>query len=46
MMDLDFRSTSSSDRAGLLGVWTASGLTVGQKEKKMKKRKSVLLSLN
>lgn len=30
MMDLDFRCTSSSDRAGLLGVWTGSGFTVNQ----------------
>lgn len=31
MMDLDFLSTSSSDRAGLSGVWTGSGFTVDVK---------------
>lgn len=31
MMDFDFLSTSSSDRAGLSGVWTGSDFTVGVK---------------
>lgn len=41
MMDLDFLCTSSSDRAGLLGVWTGSGFTV-----QAKKKKAHLTSLN
>lgn len=48
MMDLDFLCTSSSDRAGLLGVWTGSAFTVHVKQtkKNTNDKKADLTSLN